>query len=138
VHSAAYLGLLNPTNLCENFLAHLGTSTETGGSNYAFNVTANAVFTVVVWERFVNSGGDFALTVSGGSCRPLLNILPAAANKIVLDWSTAAIGYRLESTNTLGLPPWAGVATPPVIQNSRFRSTNDATETSQFFHLRNP
>jgi hypothetical protein len=81
--------------------------------------------------------------VDGGSCRPRLNITPIAGNRVSLDWTTAAIGYRLEQTNILLNPPhplWVPRSGTPAISGGRFRVTDliALPPTNQFYQLRKP
>jgi hypothetical protein len=136
--SAAYSNSYNPTNLCQNYLADSGSGINT---NYSFNVAAGATFVVVVNQ--VNPGDEcpYRLDVTGDSCRPFLNIAQIAPTQVALDWTTAAIGYRLENTNTLANPPhpsWIPVGGTPVINNSRFHITNSITPGNRFYQLHQP
>ena len=86
-------------------------------------------------------GGAYTLDVTGGDCRPELNITAIGGNQALLDWTTAAGGYQLESTNTLvtgGSPLWPPISTVPTVINSRFNVTNTLTPSNQFYHLRKP
>jgi len=88
-----------------------------------------------------NPGAQYRLTVSGGSCRPVLNIAAAPANKAHLDWTTAAGGYLLESTNVLvngGLPLWGAVSNTPIVFGGRYHVTNNVTSSNVFYHLSKP
>lgn len=142
VFSAAYLGTFNSADTCQNYLADSGNSTESGFAPviYSFKVAANAVFVVEVNSIF-GSTGPYTLQVAGGDCRPALNITALPGNNVLLDWTTAAVGYGLESTNTLvpgGSSLWPPVNTVPVVINSRFNVTNNVTSSNQFYHLRKP
>ena len=88
-------------------------------------------------------GCGYTLSVDGGSCRPRLNITPIPGNRVTLDWTTAAPGYLLEHTNTLGNPPhplWAPVAGVPSISGGRFRVIDPIAlpPTNNFYQLRKP
>lgn len=138
--SAAYTNSFNPTNLCENYMADLGDNTF-DATNYSFQVGPGARFVVVVHEFSVNAGCAYTLRVSGGSCRPILNIEPIAGDRVVLDWTTAAVGYLLERTNLLGNPTspvWLPAMPLPTIFDSRFRVTNNITGSQNFYRLRRP
>ncbi len=66
--SAAYLSSFDPSNLCTNYLADMGTSSDTTGF-YSFSVPAWNAYSVVVHE--VNAGTycpAYSLVVSGGAC----------------------------------------------------------------------
>jgi hypothetical protein len=82
----------------------------------------------------------YKLTVSGGDCRPVLNITPVGANNVRLDWTTAAAGYGLESTNQLvgSAMNWSPVTNVPVVVNRRFQVTNNAAVGNKFYHLHKP
>lgn len=141
VFSAAYLGAFNPPNACTNYLADGGNSTFPAGSapSYSFNVPANAVFTIAVNSIF-GATGPYTLTVSGGGCRPVLNIGTIGNNQAVLDWTTADAGYRLERTNALPSisNSWQSVPAVPTVVNGRFTVTNSVNSSSQFYRLVKP
>lgn len=140
VFSGAYLNSYNPASLCQNYLADAGTSTGGGTNQYSFNVPARARFVLVVNEVNTGGGCGYTLNVGGGSCRPSLNITALTNNQVRLDWTTAALGYGLESTNLVigpGHPLWVPVPTVPVITGSRFTVTNTPAS-PRFFQLRKP
>jgi hypothetical protein len=94
-----------------------------------------------VSEVVPNTGCQYTLTVTGGSCRPVLGIEPLANNRVAFDWSTAAIGSALERSNNLAppsAPAWLPVTPGPVITDSRFRVTNTVTGSRNFYRLRKP
>jgi subtilisin-like proprotein convertase family protein len=145
IMSGAYTNGYSPANVCSNYLADSSFSTAYGASNpgsYSFNAASNATFVVVVTEVSAGSGGPYTLTVTGGDCRPVLHIAPPAAAKVALDWTTAAAGYLLETTNNLpaNAPAgaWQTVTNLPVVLSSRFRVTNNVTGSNQFFRLHKP
>ena len=82
----------------------------------------------------------YKLTVSGGDCRPVLNITPIAANNVRLDWTTAAAGYGLEKTNAVGsgAAVWPPVPGAPAVINSRFVTTNSTAGGREFYRLHKP
>jgi len=140
LYSAAYLGSYNPSNLCQNYLGDRGLSLGTDGGtlDYSFNVPARATFVVVVVNLDSVDPLGFRLEVTGGSCRPVL-----ANDPLTVSWSTAAIGYQLESTNTLPVlpaPAWRPEIVPPTISDGRFYWTNPASfpPSAEFFRLRKP
>ena len=140
--SEAYLNSYNPTNLCQNYLADAGTSIIGGPKSYTFNVSAGARFLVVVNEVNPNAGCGYTLSVSGGSCRPRLNIAPAGSH-VALDWTTSAVGYSLEHTNVLSSPPsstWVPVPGTPSVSGGRFRVNDNIgpPPTNNFYRLRKP
>jgi subtilisin-like proprotein convertase family protein len=141
VFSAAYNNSFDPTNLCANYVADAGNGTGSSltPTTYSFNVAANATFVVTVNEVNPGAGGAYTLDVSGGDCRPVLNITSIPGNKVQLDWTTAAAGYGLESTNIVPAPtPWPPVTNIPTAFNGRFLVTNNISTTNRFFRLRKP
>jgi subtilisin-like proprotein convertase family protein len=130
----------NPGNLCLNYLADMGRSTSDGGSNYSFNVAAGSEFVVVVHQIDASDVGQYRLDVTGGSCRPRLHITQVAANRAVLDWTTAAADYGLEIATSLAPPVWSPIVTPPVVIASQYTVTNTipAFPANRFFRLRKP
>jgi len=141
--TTVYSGSYDPANpnKCINYLADGGNTIGSGGSSrtFSFNVASNAVFVVNIIASDT-SLAPYKLTVSGGDCRPVLNITPIAANNIRLDWTTAAAGYGLEKTNTVvsGAAPWPPVPGDPAVVNGRFVVTNSAADGRQFYRLRKP
>jgi hypothetical protein len=94
---------------------------------------------VVIVNNATGPPGDFSLSVTGGDCRPALNISPVTPNQVKLDWTTAAAGYQLERTNNLlGSANWPPVTNTPAVINSRFAVTNSTALTNEFFRLRKP
>jgi subtilisin-like proprotein convertase family protein len=139
--SATYNGSFDPFNLCLNYLADVGTSTAAllTPRTYSFNVASNATFVVTVNEINAGDGGSYTLDVSGGDCRPVLNITAIAGNRVQLDWTTASAGYGLESTNTvIAASPWPPVTNVPAALNGRFLVTNNITTSNRFYRLRKP
>jgi hypothetical protein len=135
--AAAYVGSYDPQNLCVNHVGDLGSSAL---STFSFNVLAATNFFVVVNNiPSATPGCDYTLMVFGGVCRPELKIAPAGSGKVMLDWTTAAGGYQLETTNRLvSAVAWPFVTNPPVVVNSRYQLTNATAGTNQFFRLRKP
>jgi len=138
VFSAAYLGSYDPTNLCNNYLGDSGSSTfDTGGTvSYSFGVASNATFVVEVNNIF-GSAGPYRLSVTGGDCRPVLNINPAGTN-VLVNWTTAAAGYQLEQTNSVPAGTnWNSVPALPAIVGGKYQVTNGLPGTgNQFYRLR--
>jgi hypothetical protein len=140
VFSAAYLGAFDPTNLCVNYLADSGDSTFGisffGPKTYSFNVLSNAIFVVTVND--VAGAGPYQLSVTGGNCRPILNIAPALPNQVRLDWPTFASGYALQSTPSLSPSNWVNVTNAPAISAGRYGVTNSSGPVDRFYRLRKP
>jgi len=133
---AAYSGGFNPGNpdKCANYLGDLGSAPNVGQQGaFSINVASNTTFVVNV----IGLSGNYKLTVSGGDCRPVLNVADIGAGKAQFDWTTAASGYQLESTNALpGATIWPAITNSPVVINSRYTVTNDVPPANQFYHLR--
>jgi hypothetical protein len=142
--SAAYLGSFVPTDICSNYLADAGNSTLgtvlPSARTYSFNVPPNTNFIVIVNGVNPGSSGSYTLDVHGSDCPPDLKITQVPANKVVLDWTTAAPGFSLETTNDLapGGAVWPPVPIVPLVVNGRFTVTNNITTSNQFFRLRKP
>ena len=140
VFSAAYLNSLDPNNTCNNYLADSGSSTfeAFGPVSYSFHAASNAVFVVEV-NGVGGSYGSYSLSVTGGSCQPVLDINSAGTNHIALDWTTAAGGYLLEGSPKLGSTAhWQTVTNPPLVQNGQFVVTNTLSGSNVFYRLRKP
>ena len=137
--SAAYIDSYNPTNLCANYLADMGPSVTDGNTNsYSFNVDARARFVIVVNQVFPAGLCDYRLDVTGGSCRPVLEITETSPAQVLLDWSSSAIGYQLERTPSLSSPTWAPILTTPEVVNGENTITQPSTGARQFYRLRKP
>jgi autotransporter-associated beta strand protein len=145
--SVAYLGSFDPANLCANYLGDAGNDTGnaqgcglSGPLTYSFNVPSNSVFVVTVNE--VGSGlcgNPYTLSVSGGDCRPILNITPASSNKVDLNWPTVAGGYKLEATPALPASGWTTVTNEPIALSNLFNVTNSSVSpTNRFYRLHKP
>ena len=135
----AYLGIYDPAgSVCSNYLADAGTyiNAATPSQSFSFAVQSNAVFTLSV---VTDSGGlPYTLTVSGGDCRPALNLVPAGPSQVKLDWSTAAAGYQLECTNSLtpgSTAAWRAITNEPIVVSGRFTVTNAAPPPGNFYRL---
>jgi autotransporter-associated beta strand protein len=139
--SVAYRDSYNPANLCQNYLADMGDSTGDGQTNYAFRVAAGARFVVVVVQVNPGDEGAYRLDVTGGSCRPSLNITYLGGTRVLLDWSTSAVDFDLERTGSL-VPGavWTQVPTIPFyVQDSRYVVTNNVSPNLiRFFRLHKP
>jgi len=138
--AAAYLGSFNPAgDKCINYLADGGyyVNVSHPSQAFSFNVPANAVFVINVVTDI--GGMPYTLSVSGGNCRPVLNIAQAGPSNVELDWTTAAPGYRLEGTNQLNGVPWVPIPPyPPVVVGGKFTVTNAVANTNFFYRLHKP
>jgi hypothetical protein len=140
---AAYLGSFNPAQPCATYLGDGGA----GGppySPFSFRVPARSNFVVVVTALDTNLVCDtYTLELFGLPCPPpVLHIAKdAAPNKVLLQWSSAYPGYRLQSANGLPAPgpiPFGNVATPPVLVGGKFAVSNSVAAPRQFFRLKSP
>jgi autotransporter-associated beta strand protein len=145
--SVAYLGTFDPVNLCANYLGDAGNDTGngnlcglSGALTYSFTVPSNSVFVVTVNEvGYGLCGNPYTLSVSGGDCRPILNIVPASSSKVDLNWPTVAGGYNLEATPSLSVTNWTGVTNEPMAISNRFNVTNSSVSpTNRFYRLHKP
>jgi len=139
---AAYLGAFDPTALCANYLGDIGFVGPSAYPPFSFRVPAGSNFVLVVTARADFTGCDesYALEIFGLPCPPpLLHIArDAVPDKVLLQWSTAYPGWRLQSTNSLhssGPNAFGNVAATPVTVNSKYTVTNSSTQTKQFFRL---
>jgi subtilisin-like proprotein convertase family protein len=135
--AAAYLGSFDPAaDKCINYLADAGyyVNAEHPSQALSFNVPANAVFVV---NALTDWGGiPYTLTVSGGNCRPALNIARAGPSNLELDWTTAAPGYCLEGSNRLNAVSWTTMSSnPPVVVGGKFSVTRATGNTNFFYRL---
>ena len=125
VVTSVYLGSFNPAgDKCINYLADAGyfVNASHPSQSFSFNVSANAVFVVNI---LTDSGGmPYTLAVSGGNCRPVLNVARGGASSVKLEWTTAAPGYHLESAKLLNGVPWLAVPpNPPMVVGGKFTVT---------------
>jgi autotransporter-associated beta strand protein len=138
--SAAYSNAYNPVNLCQNYLADMGSSAPL--NNYSFRVGPGARFVVVVHGVDPGDACSYTLSVDGGSCRPILNVTRIPSNRVDIDWTTAAPGYLLERTNVLRnpSPAWPVVPGTPSISGGRFHVIDNIAlpPTNSFYRLRKP
>ncbi|HEU0010776.1 MAG TPA: autotransporter-associated beta strand repeat-containing protein, partial [Verrucomicrobiae bacterium] len=108
--------------------------------------TAGGVGTLHCWSIIIF---PTACTPGGGVCDPpcpgcpqRLEIAhdPSSSSRVLLKWSTSAVGFNLVGTNNLQNPPnaVAPIGPPPVVVNSKFTVTNAASGVSRFYELRKP
>jgi len=85
----------------------------------------------------MDCGDQAPLWLHGPMCRCRS---PATNNRVLLKWSTSAVGYNLVATNALGNPPqgFAPIGPAPVVVGGKFTVTNNASGANRFYELRKP
>jgi autotransporter-associated beta strand protein len=153
--TAAFLGNYDPALPCANHLADAGGVIPAGSSgSYSFKLAPHATFVIVVLSTNPPSPNCiYTLSVSGGSCQPLLGFSTEgssggtgglsgvlAGEKLVLDWSTAAIGWQLEYVEQLPAHSgaWIPVPAEPVVVDGKLTVTLGMDGRNRFFRLRKP
>ncbi len=102
--------------------------------------------TFFCWSLFVF---PTSCTPGGGECDPpcpgcpvRLDIAhdPSSDSRVLLKWSTAAVGYNLIATNVLNSAPnaFTPIGPAPVVVGGKFTVTNTAAGASRFYELRKP
>ena len=136
-----YTNSFNPANLCANYLADAGLRATPSGPGRAcsFNIRSNQTFFVIV-SLTGSSSGAYTLALSGGDCRPSVDLTANGGNGFLIEWSTGAPGYVLECTNAVPPAPadWPLVANIPTVVNGRYQVTNSLSGSNQFYRLRRP
>jgi autotransporter-associated beta strand protein len=141
LHVAAYLGDLNPNAACADYLGDSGGAVPDAYPPFSFRVPAGSNFVLVVSTRGEDIGCDsYWLELFGLPCPPpRLHIAKdSVPNKVLLQWSTAYPGWRLQSTNALRSPgpnAFSNVLGSPVIAGGQYTVTNAATPSKGFFRL---
>jgi uncharacterized repeat protein (TIGR01451 family) len=133
----------------------LVTLTETVFSIGYLDVGANATLTLTVTPTAIGMlTNEFVLTSTSPEIDPANNTLveltqvltpegPAltvsfAAGQLALGWPSSAVGYHLESTDTLqGNSGWAPVSTVPITSGGKFLVTEAASTSKRFYRLSN-
>jgi hypothetical protein len=141
LHAAAYLGDVDPTAACPNFLGDTGAATPDAYPPFSFRVPAGSNFALVVSTRAEDIGCDnYWIELFGLPCPPpTLHIAKDnAPAKVLLQWSTAYPGWRLQSTNALrspGVNAFSNAPGSPVVAGGQYTVTNAVTPSKQFFRL---
>jgi fibronectin-binding autotransporter adhesin len=144
LQAGIYLNAFNPTNIQSNYLADSGGSTMNNINNpqsCSATIPSGGVFYVTVDEVTPNTGGAYALQLSGLPCPPpTLDIQPVSGSKARLYWDTSGGGYVLESVSNLTATAWVGVTNEPVVIGDTYNVTNSTAlpSTNQFYRLRKP
>lgn len=139
---AAYLGAFDPTAVCANYLGDIGFVGPSAYPPFAFRVPAGSNFMVVVTARTAGTGCDesYALEVFGLACPPpRLHIAKdASPENVLLRWSTAYPGWRLQSVNSLNGSspfPFQDLSNTPAIVSGHYSVTNPATGNQRIYRL---
>jgi hypothetical protein len=141
LHAAAYLGDIDSSTACLNYLGDTGAAIVDSYPPFSFRVPAGSNFVLVVTTRVANIACDsYWLELFGLPCPPprLQIAKDAPPDKVLLQWSTAYPDWSLQSTNTLHSPGssvFRNVITPPVIHDGKYTVTNTSLLPSQFFLL---
>jgi fibronectin-binding autotransporter adhesin len=144
--TAPFRGNFRPEQPLSTYRGKFGTDVNGTWHLNIADDTAGGVGTLHCWSIIIF---PTACTPGGGQCDPPcpgcpvdLDIArdPGSTNRVLLQWSTAAVGYNLVSTNALQPPPnaFAPVGPPPVVVNSKFTVTNTTSGASRFYELRKP
>ena len=106
----------------------------------ASGLGTNHCWSIIIFPTICTSGGGECEQCPGCPVRLDIARDPGSTNRVLLKWSTAAIGYNLVSTNALTNGPnaFASNGPPPVVVNSKFTVTNTASGASRFYELRKP
>ncbi|MBN2508250.1 MAG: autotransporter-associated beta strand repeat-containing protein [Verrucomicrobia bacterium] len=109
-----------------------------GRRTYSFTTGADSTFVVVVSEAVPDAAcTNYALSVSGGDCQPVLHVAPAGFSRVVLDWTSSAVGYQLERAAEPAGPAFVPAAGSPVILHGQFSVTNTVAS-NRFYRLHHP
>jgi autotransporter-associated beta strand protein len=132
--SAAYADF-DPAQVCAQFR---GTAGRAGNAKYAFTLGPRQRFVVVVSQYPAGPLTEpvtYRLQVSGGSCRPWLEIAPAGVRQVSLGWSSAATDCALQATDTLNPPQFAPLPALPVVVGGRCTVTNPVVGGQRYYRL---
>jgi hypothetical protein len=136
--AAAYLGSFNPSNICANYLADLGNALGGGrAATFSFKLGSNVVFVLTVNE--VNAGStctDYTLTVSGGNCRPRLQMTDIAGPNLRLSWPNTAAEWVPQFSGNLS--NWSDLSVSRTNSAGRYFFDTIGTQPARFFRLREP
>jgi uncharacterized repeat protein (TIGR01451 family) len=98
--------------------------------------TASAISSVT--DPTTNNNSSISVTVNANPNAPILHIT-LLSSKVVLSWSTNAVGFALESETAIAVPSaWTAVTNVPVIIGNQYFVTNTATGDSKFYRLAIP
>jgi len=132
---AAYLNAFNPANVCQNFLADIGSFTNSP-SVYSFQVPSNAGFVVVVDGASGATCSDYTLRVDGFDCPVRLGAGRATNGGLTINWPNHANGFSLEWNTNLVSTNWLPMTNTVISSGSDFVITNDISAPNAFYRLR--
>ena len=114
---------------------HLNIADDTAGGLGTLHCWSLTIFPTVC-----QPGGGECEECPGCPVRLEIADDPSSTNRVLLKWSTAAVGYSLRSSPTVIPLPGSYVPTgpAPVVVNSKFTVTNVASGDARFYILRNP
>jgi len=142
--AAAYLDAFDPGDLCSNYLGDSGAFTPLGYLPFSFRIPGGSNFVVVVSEWTTNLVcADYTLELFGLPCPPptLCITQDTSPLSVLLQWSSAYPGWRLQSTNALSRSApnaFSDVAASPILVEGRYTVTNLTAGPPRFFRLRQP
>lgn len=144
--SAPFRGAFRPESLLSVYRGKLGSSVNGVWHLNVADDTAGGIGTLHCWSIQVF---PTTCTPGGGQCDPpcpgcpqRLEIAndPGDSGRVLLKWSTSAVGFGLVATNSLKNSPnaVAPIGPPPVVVGGKFTVTNTASGASRFYELRKP
>jgi len=146
VGTAPFRGTFRPESPLDVYRGKFGSDVNGTWHLRITDDTAGGVGTLHCWSIIIF---PTACTPGGGVCDPpcpgcpqRLDIAndPSSSSRVLLKWSTSAVGFNLVGTNNLQNPPnaVAPIGPAPVVVNSKFTVTNTASGVSRFYELRKP
>jgi subtilisin-like proprotein convertase family protein len=144
--SAPFRGSFRPEQPLSVFRGKFGADVNGTWHLNITDDTAGGLGTLHCWSISVF---PTACSPGGGECDPPcpgcpvhLDIAhdPSNDSRVILKWTTSAVGFDLVATNSLQAPPnaFAPIGPPPVVVNSKFTVTNNASGSARFYQLRKP
>lgn len=149
---SAYLGALDPDQLCAGYLGDGG---DSGAllAPFAFRVPAGSNFVVVVVARTTLVCSNYTVELFGLPCAPpTLAVTPVAGVQAFggsgalpaevgspatfqIDWSTAYPDFTLQQADQV-TGPFSDLPQLPAVINGRYAETNMSPTMNQFYRLR--
>jgi autotransporter-associated beta strand protein len=136
--AAAYRGAFNPSNLCANYLADMGDSIADGKSgSFSFRIGGGALFTLTVNElKAGGTCGDYSLFVTGGDCRPRLQLVDLPGANMRLSWPNSGAEWVPQFSGAL--TNWADLPGTRTNVGGHYQLDTPGTQPARFFRLREP